>query len=123
MVAPALGAEHGRSLPEGEPASVDNPAGETIEGDRIGVYSRASQTTVTNAGTIRGNGSADGLDVLPEGGITLDGGPATITNSGTNAGAGHGISTDYFSNTDTPAPAGQSVVQTGGAPWRERVCE
>src|SRR3546814_4782309 len=50
MVVPALGAEHGRLLPEGEPASVDNPAGETIEGVRIGVYSRASQTTVTTAG-------------------------------------------------------------------------
>src|SRR3546814_16496335 len=85
MVVPALGADHGRLLPEGEPASVDNPAGETIEGDRIGVYSRASQTTVTNAGTIRVNGSADGIDVLPEGGITIDGGPATNTNSGTIA--------------------------------------
>src|SRR3546814_228053 len=83
--------------------------GETIEGDRIGVYSRASQTTVTNAGTIRGNGSADGLDVLPEGGITIDGGPATIANSGTIAGAGHGISTAYFYNPDTQALEGRAV--------------
>src|SRR3546814_5274294 len=109
MVVPALGAEHGILLPEGEPASVDNPAGETIEVDRIGVYSRASQTTVTNAGTIRGNGSADGLDVLPEGGITIDGGPATIANSGTIAGAGHGISTAYFYNPDTQTLEGRAV--------------
>src|SRR3546814_2190733 len=33
MVVPALGAEHGRLLPEGEPASVANPAGETIDGE------------------------------------------------------------------------------------------
>src|SRR3546814_17316842 len=106
MVAPALGAEHGRSLPEGEPASVDNQAGETIEGDRIGVYSRASQTTVTNAGTIRGNGSADGLDVLPEGGITNAGVPATLHNRGTLAGACPVNSPAYFQNTETQPPNG-----------------
>src|SRR3546814_17310584 len=79
--------------------------------------SRASQTTVTNAGKIRGNGSADGLDVLPEGGITIDGGPATITNSGTIAGAGHGISTAYFYNPDTQALEGRAggvVVEHSG---------
>src|SRR3546814_2483685 len=73
MVVPAPGAEHGRLLPDGEPASVDNPGGETIDGIRTGVYSRASQTTVTNAGTKWGNGRCDSLDTLSAGRITLAG--------------------------------------------------
>ena len=109
LTVPAGAAELGRFVPAGAPASIDNPADETIEGDRIGVYSRASQTTITNAGTIRGNGSADGLDVLPEGGITLDGGPAAIANSGTITGAGHGISTAYFYDSQTQILEGRAV--------------
>lgn len=104
-----LAADVGATLPEGTPASVDNPAGQVIEGDRIGIYSRASTTTITNAGTIWGNGSADGLDVLPEGAITIDGGPATITNSGTISGAGHGISTAYFYDPSTQLLAGRAI--------------
>jgi len=104
-----LAADIGVTLPEGAPASVDNPAGQTIEGDRIGIYSRAGTTIVTNAGTIRGNGSADGLNLLPEGGITIDGGPATITNSGTIFGAGHGISTAYFYDPATQLLAGRAI--------------
>src|SRR3546814_12642814 len=58
MVVPALGAEHGRLLPEGEPASVDNPAGETIEGDRIG---RSEERRVGNecVGKCRSRGWPD----------------------------------------------------------------
>src|SRR3546814_1089790 len=74
MVVPALGAAHGRLLPEGGPASVDNPAGATIEGDRIGFYSPASQKTVTNAGTTRGNSTPDSRYALPGWAITMHGG-------------------------------------------------
>jgi outer membrane autotransporter protein len=109
LAPPLLAADTGRTLPVGAPASVDNPAGQTIEGDRIGIHSRASSATISNAGTIRGNGSADGLDVLPEGGITVDGGPATITNSGTISGAGHGISTAYFYDPATQLLEGRAI--------------
>jgi fibronectin-binding autotransporter adhesin len=109
LAVPALGADRGLQLPEGEAAPIDNSVGQTIEGDRIGIFSRADATVITNAGTIRGNGSADGLDVLPEGGITIDGGPATITNSGTISGAGVGITTAYFLIEETGVLEGRAI--------------
>ncbi len=101
LASPAHAADYGQFVATGETVTITVSQSETVEGDLIGVFSRGSQTTLTNAGTIRGNGSADGLDVLPEGGITVDGGPATITNSGIITGAGHGISTAYFYNSAT----------------------
>src|SRR3546814_19470692 len=56
MVVPALGAEHGRLLPEGEPAPADNPEGGTITGVRSGGHSHPVTTTVSPTRTTRCNG-------------------------------------------------------------------
>lgn len=113
----AHAADYGRVLAEGAPASVEVGDGETIVGDRTGIQSNAPSLTVSNAGTVRGNGSYDGLDAPPEGGIIVQGGPAVITNSGTISGAGFGISTAYYFNAATgqlePRATGSQVTNTG----------
>ena len=109
LASPAHAADYGQFVATGETVTITVSQSETVEGDLIGVFSRGSQTTLTNAGTIRGNGSADGLNVLPEGGITVDGGPATITNSGIITGAGHGISTAYFYNSVTQSLEARAI--------------
>jgi len=113
----AHAADYGRILAEGAPASVEVGDGETIVGDRTGIQSNAPSLTVSNAGTVRGNGSYDGLDAPPEGGIIVQGGPAVITNSGTISGAGFGISTAYYFNAATgqlePRATGSQVTNTG----------
>jgi fibronectin-binding autotransporter adhesin len=113
----AHAADYGRFLAEGAPAAVEVGDGETIVGDRTGIQSNAPSLTVSNAGTVRGNGSYDGLDAPPEGGIIVQGGPAEITNSGTISGAGFGISTAYYFDAGTgrlePRATGSQVTNTG----------
>ena len=110
-------AEQGIFVPPGGPASIENPEGTTVEGDRSGVYSRTSSLTLDNAGTIRGNGSYDGFDRSPEGGVTVEGGPAIVTNSSLISGAGHGISTVYRFDPATGTlqglAVGSQVTNTG----------
>lgn len=109
IASPTHAADHGIFVPDSGPAMIDNPAGTTLEGDQSGVYSRASSLTLDNRGTIRGNGSYDGFDRSPEGGVTIEGGPATLTNSGLISGAGYGISTIYRYDPATDALQGLAV--------------
>src|SRR3546814_12584055 len=102
MASPAQAQDYGRFIPEGQQAAIDNPEGETIEGEKNGIRSSGTSLTLTTEGTIRGNGSYDGLDAPPEGGVLVDGGPATLTNRGPIPGGGHGISTPHFHNPNTP---------------------
>ncbi|WOF43572.1 autotransporter domain-containing protein [Sphingopyxis indica] len=112
MASPAQAQDYGRFIPEGQQATIDNPEGETIEGEKNGIRSSGTSLTLTNEGTIRGNGSYDGLDAPPEGGVLVDGGPATITNGGTISGGGHGISTAYFYNANTQLLEGRAIGVT-----------
>ncbi len=117
MASPAHAAEQGIFVPQGGPVALNNPEGTTVEGDKSGVYSRASSLTLGNEGTIRGNGSYDGFDRSPEGGVTIEGGPAVITNSGLISGAGYGISTIYRYVPETGAleglAAGSQITNSG----------
>lgn len=109
LATPLHAADDGLLLPEGAPATIEVAEGETIEGDRIGVHSNAPSLVLRNAGTIRGNGSYDGFERAPEGGVIVAGGPATITNIGTISGAGLGISTVYGYNAEAGAIEGMAI--------------
>ncbi|MBU1258555.1 MAG: autotransporter domain-containing protein, partial [Alphaproteobacteria bacterium] len=51
---------------------------------------------VNNAGTIRGEGTYDGFDAVPDAGVTIGTADSSVTNSGTISGAGAGITTVYL---------------------------
>jgi fibronectin-binding autotransporter adhesin len=99
------------------PFNVTNPEGQVIEGAKSGIYSDGSSLSVDNAGVIRGNGSYDGFDAAPDGGIVFAGGPADIDNSGTISGQRFGITTAYFFNPQTnqlePRAIGSTVSNSG----------
>ena len=98
----------------GEPSLlvVNNPEGTTIEGARTGIWADRGPLDLTNAGTVRGNGSYDGLDAPSEGGVVIAGGTSSISNSGTISGGGVGITTNYYYNADTNSFEGRSVNST-----------
>ena len=78
-------------------AVINNLTGGGIEGDKSGVVADSYGTlTLNNAGVIRGNGTYDGLDALPDAGVVLSTADSSITNSGTISGAGAGITTAYL---------------------------
>jgi len=79
--------------------SIDNQASGAITGATKGIESDGSSLSVTNAGVIRGDGTAGG-SISADGGIVISGGPANITNSGDISGARFGITTLYFTNPD-----------------------
>jgi fibronectin-binding autotransporter adhesin len=67
-----------------------------IEGATSGIYGGSSGSmTIENAGTIRGNGTYDGLDFPPDAGITIATAGSSVANTGTISGAGAGITTAY----------------------------
>ncbi|HWC56295.1 MAG TPA: hypothetical protein VG434_04935, partial [Sphingomicrobium sp.] len=72
--------------------SIDNQASGAITGATNGIESDGSSLSVTNAGVIRGDGTAGG-SISADGGIVISGGPANITNSGDISGARFGITT------------------------------
>jgi len=117
--APALAQDYGVVADGPDDQIVDNPAGSTIQGDKIGVFARQGAVIVTNSGTIRGNGSYDGFDFAPEGGITIARAGSSVTNGGTISGAGFGITTAYFFNPVTgelePNAIGTSVTNLAGS--------
>lgn len=59
----------------------------------------AGNINLTNAGTIRGDGTSTGTSTAFEGGIRLQAGTNTIANSGTISGAQFGIVTTQLFNT------------------------
>lgn len=118
LAGPAMAQDYGVIADGPDVLVVTNPAGTTIEGDKIGVFARQGAVVVTNNGTIRGNGSYDGFDFAPEGGITIARAGSSVTNGGTISGAGFGITTAYFFNPETgelePNAIGTSVANLAG---------
>ncbi|WP_324749137.1 autotransporter domain-containing protein [Sphingomonas sp. LY54] len=100
-----------------ETLAVTNPAGDVIEGARIGIFAEAGPLALDNAGTVRGNGNYDGLNGPPEGGVTLSQGNSSIANSGTISGAGFGVTTAHYFNPATnqlePHAVGTTVTNSG----------
>src|SRR3546814_1930120 len=64
-----------------ETAVIDNAADATIEGSESGIHVENGAATITNAGTIHGEGGNPGFDAPPDAGITLSGGVSSVTNS------------------------------------------
>lgn len=82
--------------------TVTNSEGGVITGATSGLYSSAGGTlVVNNAGTIRGEGTYDGFDAVPDAGITIGTASSSVTNSGTISGAGAGITTAYLFDDET----------------------
>ncbi|AJA09115.1 Putative secreted protein [Sphingopyxis fribergensis] len=89
----SVGVSHG-SLAD---LTVTNAASGVITGATSGIYGAASGTLIVdNAGTIRGEGTYDGFDAVPDAGITIGTARSSVTNSGTISGAGAGITTAYL---------------------------
>jgi len=91
------------------PLSVTNLAGGSMTGGTSGIHTQASSFSLTNSGTIRGNGSYDGFDAAPDGGLDIMGGPAVIQNSGTISGQRFGITTAYVLNPNTNQLEGRAI--------------
>ncbi|MBK6412442.1 autotransporter domain-containing protein [Sphingopyxis sp.] len=80
---------------------IEVAAGETVEGDDIGIYADNGPVTIDNAGSIRGNGPSYGsIDDRPSGGVVIAQPGSTVTNSGQLTGAANGIATSYFFSED-----------------------
>ncbi|WP_432769838.1 MAG: autotransporter domain-containing protein [Sphingopyxis sp.] len=91
--------------------TINNAEDGVITGATSGIYSSATGTLiVNNAGTIRGEGTYDGFDAVPDAGITIGTADSQITNSGTISGAGAGITTAYLFDEAT----GELVFQATG---------
>ncbi|MCJ8157932.1 autotransporter domain-containing protein [Sphingomonas sp. LaA6.9] len=73
--------------------TVDNLAGGEIIGARSGIMSELGVLNVTNAGDIRGNGTADDPTALPDAGIVIGQPESHVINSGNISGANAGITT------------------------------
>ena len=88
-----VGVSHG-SLAD---LAITNAAGGVITGATSGIYGAAGGTLMlTNAGTIRGEGTYDGFDDVPDAGVTIGTADSSVVNSGTISGAGSGITTVYL---------------------------
>ena len=81
---PAVAGDYGITSEDATPVLI--ASGETVEGDKSGVYSTGTELNLTNEGTIRGNG-LNAFTSNTDAGIAFKGGPATITNSGDISGA------------------------------------
>jgi len=80
---------------------IDVAEGEEVEGDIIGVYADNGPVTVTNAGTIHGNGiDVVGVVGRPSGGVVIAQPDSIVTNSGDITGAANGIVTSNFFSED-----------------------
>src|SRR3546814_4523413 len=64
-----------------------------IEGSESGIHVENGAATITNAGTIHGEGGNPGFDAPPDAGITLSGGVSSVTNSGSITGTIFGVNT------------------------------
>lgn len=98
--------------------TITNRADGVITGAKSGIYSAASGTlVVNNAGTIRGEGTYDGFDAVPDAGITIGTANSSVTNSGTISGAGAGITTVYLFDNATNQlvflAKGTNVINSG----------
>lgn len=88
-----VGVSHG-SLAD---LTINNAEGGVITGATSGIYGAAGGTlALNNAGTIRGEGTYDGFDAVPDAGVTIGTADSSVVNSGTISGAGGGITTVYL---------------------------
>ncbi|MBU1757364.1 MAG: hypothetical protein KJ703_10360, partial [Alphaproteobacteria bacterium] len=97
---------------------IQNLAGGSITGATSGIYGGSIGTmTIENAGTIRGEGTYDGLDFPPDAGVTIATASSSVANSGTISGAGAGITTAYLFDEATGVlvglATGTTVVNSG----------
>ncbi|GAA4762717.1 autotransporter-associated beta strand repeat-containing protein [Novosphingobium ginsenosidimutans] len=90
---------------------VSNPNGTTLQGNKSGVYARGGGVSVDNRGTIRGDGTYDGPDAPPDGGITIAQAGSYVFNysSGLISGARFGITTAYYFNPETSQLEGRAI--------------
>lgn len=95
---------------------------ETVEGDDIGVYADDGPVDLTNAGTVRGDGTSFGsVDERPGGGVVISQPGSIINNSGEITGAANGVTTAYFFSEDAsgdPLPpealaANTTIINSG----------
>src|SRR3546814_7742328 len=95
-----------------ETAVIDNAADATIEGSESGIHVENGAATITNAGTIHGEGGNPGFDAPPDAGITLSGGVSSVTNSGSITGTIFGVTTANRYNPETDQLEGLAVGTT-----------
>lgn len=89
----------------------------TITGAASGIHAELGGLDLTNAGTIHGDGLNPGFDAPPDAGVTISGGPSSVTNSGTITGNRFGITTANYFNPATGQlqglATGTTVVNSG----------
>jgi uncharacterized protein with beta-barrel porin domain len=94
--------------------TLTNTATGTIEGFASGIRSNGASLTLDNAGTIRGNGN-QAFFGNSAAGVTLQGGPGFITNSGSISGQQFGITTIYVTTDPFLGLAIGSTVDNSGS--------
>lgn len=118
LAGPAMAQDYGVITDGPDPLVVTNPSGTTIQGSKSGVFGRRGAVVVTNEGTIRGDGTYDGFDAAPDGGITIAEAGSSVANSGLISGARFGITTAYYFNPSTgllePRAVGTTVNNLAG---------
>ncbi|WP_164549776.1 autotransporter domain-containing protein [Altericroceibacterium xinjiangense] len=86
-----------------------NPEGSTIEGAEIGIFAAGGGLDLTNAGTVRGNGTSDSLQAPPGAGVAIAREGSRVVNTGSISGAGAGVTTAYYLNASTGALEGRAI--------------
>lgn len=97
--------------------TVNNAEDGTITGAASGIHAELGGLDLTNAGSIHGDGVNPGFDAPPDAGVTISGGPGSITNSGSITGNRFGITTANYFNAATGQlqglATGTTVVNSG----------
>lgn len=97
--------------------TINNAEDGTITGAASGIHAELGGLDLTNAGTIHGDGLNPGFDAPPDAGVTISGGPSSVTNSGTITGNRFGITTANYFNPATGQlqglATGTTVVNSG----------
>jgi autotransporter-associated beta strand protein len=88
---------------------IANAEGGTITGAASGIETVLGSLTLTNAGTIRGNGTNQGINAAPDAGVTITDSGSSVTNSGTISGNRLGITTASYFNAATGQAEGLAI--------------
>ncbi|HEY4545756.1 MAG TPA: autotransporter-associated beta strand repeat-containing protein, partial [Pedomonas sp.] len=96
MLIPAAQAtDYGLHHPDGSHLILNVAAGQSYTGNLTGILAEFGRASITNAGTIRGNGGSDSATSLPDSGIILGQANSSVVNNGIISGANTGITTIY----------------------------